>query len=104
MVEMNKKTIAKINSTIVAEVCKKNNITSLSLFGSYARGDFTPQSDMDMLVRFSKPKSLLDLVRIERELANRLGKPVDLVTEDAVSPYLKETIKSNLKLIYEQKG
>ena len=94
----------RINSITVAEVCKKNNIASLSLFGSYARGDFTPQSDVDMLVRFSKPKSLLDLVRVERELTKHIGKPVDLVTEDAVSPYLKESIKSNLKLIYEQKG
>lgn len=97
------KTLAKINPVIIAEVCKKNNIAYLSLFGSYAHGDFTPKSDVDILVRFSKPKSLLDLVRIEREFANRLGKPVDLITEAAVSPYLKEAIKSNLKLIYEQK-
>lgn len=97
-------TINNINQTTVEKVCKRNNIASLSLFGSYARGDYSPQSDVDILVRFSKPKSLLELVRVERELSNRIGKHVDLVTEDAVSPYLKESIKSNLKIIYEQKG
>jgi len=97
-------TINNINQATVEELCKINDITSLSLFGSYAREDFTPTSDVDMLVSFSKPKSLLDLVRVERELSNRIGKQVDLVTEDAVSPYLKESIMSNLKIIYEQKG
>lgn len=103
MVKMNK-TLAKINSTIIAEVCKKNNIYSLGLFGSYAHGDFTSQSDVDFLVRFSKPKSLLELVRIERELSRHLGKHVDLVTDDALSPYLRDDVKKNLKLVYEQKG
>jgi error-prone DNA polymerase len=49
----------------------------LGLFGSYARGDFSEDSDVDLLVRFSKPKSLLTLVRIEREFAERCFQQIE---------------------------
>jgi len=81
-----------------------NGISYLGVFGSYARGDFNAESDVDVLVRFTKGKSLLDLVRIERELAERVGRPIDLVTEDSVSPYLKDRIVAQVKGIYEREG
>jgi len=46
-----------------------------------ARGEETEESDVDLLVRFARPKSLLDLVRIEREFSEALGRKVDLLTE-----------------------
>ena len=52
-------------------------------------------------MKFSKRKSLLDIIRIERELSTVLGKKVDLLTEAAISPYLRDTILSELKVIYE---
>ena len=92
-----------INSEDISDLCKKNDIAFLGLFGSYVHGDFTPESDVDLLVRFSKSKSLLDLVRIEREISERIGKPVDLLTEASLSPYLRDRILADLKGIYEQK-
>lgn len=86
----------------VAEICRRNDISYLGVFGSFARGDFTPESDVDLLARFSKPKSLLDLVRIEREFAEHLGRPVDLTTDGGLSPYIVDRVMADLKGIYEE--
>ena len=58
------------------------------------------ESDVDFLASFTRRKSLLDLVRIERDLSGILGVKVDLVTEKSLSPYLIEPIKSEVKPIY----
>ncbi|MBU1600207.1 nucleotidyltransferase domain-containing protein, partial [bacterium] len=60
------------------------------------------KSDLDLLVRFSKRKSLLDLVGIEMELTSELGIKVDLLTEKSISPYLKDRIMKELKVIYDE--
>jgi len=93
-----------IDKTNLADICTRNDIEFLGVFGSYARGDHTSDSDIDLLVRLSKRKSLLDLVRIERELSERLGRKVDLLTENSISPYLRDTIQKELRVIYDQKG
>jgi predicted nucleotidyltransferase len=82
-------------------ICRENDATMVGLFGSAARGEAGADSDIDLLVRFSKPKSLLELVRLERNLSAHLGRKVDLLTQDAISPYLRDTIMRDLKVIYE---
>ena len=77
--------------------CKAKKI---EVFGSYARGEEIPESDIDIIVEFSERKSLLDLVRIERELSDALGVKVDLLTEKSISPYLIERIKDDMEVIY----
>ena len=64
------------------------------------RGKLTDKSDIDILVEFSERKSLLDLVRIERELSVALSIKVDLLTEKSISPYLIDRIKSEMEVIY----
>lgn len=66
-----------------------------------ARGEATNRSDIDLLVKFSKRKSLLALVKLERELTTILGRKVDLLTEAAISPYLRERVMDDLQVIYE---
>ena len=56
----------------------------IGIFGSYARREETPNSDIDILVKFKETLSLLDLAKIHRELSQILGKDVDLVTESSV--------------------
>ncbi|HEX5414640.1 MAG TPA: nucleotidyltransferase family protein [Chloroflexota bacterium] len=91
-----------ISRDLVADICERNDIAYLGLFGSFARGEATETSDVDLLVRFARPKGLLDLVRVENELAERLGRKVDLVTINAVSPYLRERIFSEVRAVYEE--
>lgn len=81
-------------------ICRENDIALVGLFGSMARGEATTTSDIDLLVRFSKKKSLLTLVKLEREMSIVLGRKVDLVTEAALSPYLRDKIKNEMKVLY----
>ena len=83
------------------EVCRQNDVAMVGVFGSTARGEAGEQSDIDLLVEFSKPKSLLKLVALERQLSTALGKKVEVLTEAAISPYLRDRIKCDLRVIYE---
>jgi predicted nucleotidyltransferase len=82
------------------EICRYNDVAMVGVFGSMARGEATEQSDIDLLVRFSKRKSLLELVRLEREVTIALGRKVDLLTESAISPYLRDRVRRELRVIY----
>ena len=70
----------------VAAFCRQWQIVELALFGSVLRDDFSPESDVDVLVTFAPSArwSLFDLVRMEDELTALLGRPVDLVERAAV--------------------
>jgi len=83
------------------ELCRRNDVAKLSILGSMARGEADEQSDIDLLVEFSKRRSLLALVALERKISAALGRKVDLLTEAAISPYLRDHIRRDLRVIYE---
>ena len=85
----------------IAEICRENDVDRLGVFGSVARGEATQESDIDLLVRFSRPKSLLTIIGLEEEIEAILGRPVDLLTEAALSPYIREHVVQDLVVIYE---
>lgn len=89
--------------TTVTPILKNNDINYAALFGSYARNEATENSDVDLLITFAKPKSLLTLCRIERELSQALEKKVDLVTEPSLSPYIRPYIMKDLQTLYAEK-
>jgi predicted nucleotidyltransferase len=89
------------DTNTLVEICRQNDVAMLGVFGSMARGEATHDSDVDLLVEFSKRKSLLNLVALERQIAAALGRKVDLLTEAAISPYLRDRIKRELRVIYE---
>ncbi|MBP9144162.1 MAG: nucleotidyltransferase family protein [Thermoanaerobaculia bacterium] len=70
----------------IAAFCREWRIAKLELFGSVLRDDFGPESDVDVLVSFERGStwSYLDLVRMENELSEKLGRRVDLVERAAV--------------------
>jgi predicted nucleotidyltransferase len=82
------------------EIFRSNDVEMVGVFGSMARGEATEQSDIDLLVRFSRRKSLLEMVKLEREVSTALGRKVDLLTEGAISPYLRDRVKRELRVIY----
>ncbi len=84
------------------EFAKQNRLKYLALFGSHARGEETPKSDVDLLVDFEKPIGLLELIGIEHQLEDRLGKKVDLIPKDSLSKYVKPYIQDDLTVIYEK--
>ena len=78
---------------------KAHGAERIGVFGSYARGEARPDSDLDLLVWFNKQQSLLGLIRMERELSELTGVKIDLLTEQAISPYLIDRIRKELKVI-----
>ena len=86
------------------DIFRRNNVNRIALFGSFARGDAGPESDIDLLVTFSGRVGLMALVRLERELSERLNRKVDLLTENSISPYLRDRILREQKVIYEEAG
>jgi hypothetical protein len=82
-------------------ICQKNDVARIGIFGSMARGDANEKSDIDLLINFSSKKSLLAIVKLERELSVELKRKVQLLTEAAISPYLRDQIMRELKIIYE---
>ncbi|OGO39115.1 MAG: hypothetical protein A2Z03_03580 [Chloroflexi bacterium RBG_16_56_8] len=84
----------------MVEICRQNDVSMIGLFGSMVRGEAQTESDIDLLVRFSKRKSLLAVVRLERELSEAFGRKVDLLTEEALSPYLRERILKEMRVVY----
>ena len=69
----------------------------VGIFGSFARGDNKKSSDIDILVEFKEPPSLLTLIKIENDLSEILGIKVDLVTTGALkSKRIKKSIKKDL--------
>ena len=77
----------------VIENLQKYGIKKISVFGSYARGEATSESDLDLIVIFPEGTSLLDHIGIENEISEKLNMKVDILTEKSISPYLIDKIK-----------
>ena len=73
-------------------ITRKHGAVRASLFGSYARGDAREDSDLDVLVELEPGRSLLDLVRLERELRDALGLDVDVVTPNSLHPLIHDRV------------
>ncbi|MBN2544826.1 MAG: nucleotidyltransferase family protein [Spirochaetes bacterium] len=91
-----------INNPEIINICKKENISYLALFGSYKNGSATENSDIDLLIKLKGSQSLFRLIKISQELSELLNKKVDLLTENAISPYIKENILNDLEVIYNE--
>jgi hypothetical protein len=74
----------------------------IGLFGSFARNEMKPDSDIDILVRFPKSPSLLRLIAIENRLSSLLGRKVDLITEGSIkNESIRDNIKKDIRIIYQ---
>lgn len=87
----------------ILPILKRNDVEFAAIFGSRARGEGRPDSDLDMIVRFSVPKSLWELVGLEQELEDVLKMKVDLGTENSLHPLIRPEVKKNLKVLYGQR-
>ena len=84
-----------IQEDALADLCRRNGIHRLSLFGSRLKGNFRADSDVDLLVEFEPGTipTLLDMARMERELSELLGGlRVDLRTAEDLSRYFREAV------------
>ncbi|MFW6041308.1 MAG: nucleotidyltransferase family protein [Thermoplasmatota archaeon] len=84
----------------IAQYLKKEGAEKVAIFGSYVHDNEGPDSDIDVLVKFSETKSLLELVRMERELSEQIGIKVDLLTEKSLSPYIRDNVHKEMREVY----
>jgi predicted nucleotidyltransferase len=89
----------------LAEICQKNDIVFMAIFGSFVRGEQKRRSDIDIAIEFerSSEKSLLDLVRIENELRRVFKRKVDLGIFSSLNPYIIEDVKKEMRIVYEKR-
>ena len=86
-------------------VCEKNDVVFMAIFGSFSRGDQKKNSDVDIAIEFDKgkKKTLLDLVRVERELKGVFGRKVDLGIFSSLNPRVAEDVRREMCVIYEKR-
>ncbi|MDP3043605.1 MAG: nucleotidyltransferase family protein [bacterium] len=88
----------------IIPILEKNGVVRASVFGSFARGEDMPKSDIDILVELEKNKSLLDMIHLKNELEDLLNQKVDLLTYNSVHPLLKKYIYKDEIKIYAKRS
>ena len=71
---------------------KDYHVKQIGIFGSYVSGNANENSDVDILVEFSKPIGLIEYIKLEEYLEEKIGLKVDLVLKDGIKPGLREII------------
>jgi len=86
----------------VADFCRRHHVKRLSLFGSILRDDFSPQSDIDVLVEFlpGQTPGMFGFGQMILELSDMLGRRVDLRTPDDLSRYFRREVVRHAKLLH----
>jgi len=84
--------VIKEKRTEVLRILDVHGARNPRVFGSFARDQAQPTSDIDLLVDMEPGRSLLDLVGLEQDLCDLFGRRVDVVTEGGISPYLRDRI------------
>lgn len=93
-----------IDRRAIDNFARRHRIRRLALFGSVLRGDFRPDSDVDVLVEFEAGQrvGLIRLAGMERELSEILGRQADLRTPADLSRYFRDEVARNAEVLYER--
>jgi predicted nucleotidyltransferase len=87
--------IKQLLITLKPELVEKYHVSSLGLFGSVVRDDFTSDSDIDIIVEFSRPIGI-EFVELAEVLEDKLQRPVDLVSRNGIKPKYYQVIKEEI--------
>ena len=100
---MLRKPLLEVPQDKIEAFCRRHHIRRLALFGSILREDRRPDSDVDVLVEFD-PDHIpgLAFFAMQDELAQILGREVDLNTPQFLSPYFRKQVQANAAVIYDQ--
>lgn len=94
--------LIELNKSKIREFCRRHHIQRLSLFGSCLRQDFSPESDVDVLVEFEPGHTPgLAFFAMQQELSDILGRPVDLQTPGFLSPYFRDQVCKEAQVQYD---
>lgn len=87
---------------VAAPILERYGVRYAGVFGSVARGEHTPDSDVDVLVVLKQPVSLLKFFALNDELETALGCKVDLVTRESLNPRVKPFALREIQTVYEE--
>jgi predicted nucleotidyltransferase len=73
-------------------IASRCGISHLRVFGSFARGEDRPDSDIDLLVDLEPGRSLLDLIAAKQDIEDLLGRKVDIITARSLSPHVRDSV------------
>ena len=92
----------EVDETQLADLCRRYQVRELSLFGSAARGEMRPDSDIDLLVEFlpNADVGLVEHAGLMLELARLLGRNVDLVSKNGLKPLIRSSVIDEARLLY----
>ena len=76
----------------ILRLAQAHGAHNVRIFGSVARGEARPESDVDFLVEMDSGRSLLDLIELSQDLETLLQRKVDILTDQGLSPYLEQRI------------
>ena len=94
--------IKEIIISHIAEIRKRYYIRRIGIFGSVVRGEATENSDVDILVEFSRPVGFFEFLELEEFLEKLIGRKVDLVSRKALKPYIGGHILEEVITIWEE--
>jgi len=84
-------------------ILKEYNISKASVFGSVARDEARPDSDVDLMIELGSPMGMIKYVRMIESMEEKLGRNVDLVTNRSLNEHLRPYVLKELRLIYENR-
>ena len=96
---MNLESLIRDKGKEILRVSRQHGARSVRIFGSTARGEASVTSDLDILVDMETKSTLLDIVAIKQDLEDLLGCRVDVVTESALSPYIRKDVLKEAKTL-----
>lgn len=84
----------------ILEIAKRRGVERIRVFGSVARGEDTPESDIDLLVKMADGRSYFDLCGFAQETEDMIHKSVDVVSENGIHPLMRSEILSVVRPFY----
>jgi hypothetical protein len=80
----------------IRSIAARHGVQRVRVFGSHARGEARPDSDLDLLIRLLPGRGFSDLMSFCEEAEAALGRRVDVVTEDGLSPFIRDRVLSEV--------
>jgi uncharacterized protein len=92
----------ELDEAQLADLCQRYRVRELSMFGSAARGEMRPDSDIDLLVEFlpNAQVDLVDYAGLMLDLSRLLGRKVDLVSKNGLKPLIRDSVLEEARLVY----
>jgi len=93
---------AQLDAATLGELCRRNQVKELSLFGSAVRQEMQPGSDIDLMVEF-EPGARIGMIRFEslaEDLERLMGRKVDLVTKRGLKPWIRPQVLREARILY----